>query len=139
GQQIPGGGNFGPKVMLINSYAGSGGDAFPFFFRKRKIGPLIGTRTWGGLIGITGRRDLMIGGGITVPQFAFWDVDANGQAHWAVENLGVPPDIEVDNKPDDVARGEDAQLDAAINYLKDQLKKTGYKKPTLPKYPGSGG
>lgn len=131
--------HLGPKVMLINMYAGSGGDAFPYFFKRRKIGPLMGTRTWGGLIGISGVRDFMIGGGITVPQFAFWDTDANGETSWIIENIGVSPDIEVDDRPDLVAAGKEPQLDAAIAYLMEELRKNPPKKPTTPKYPGSGG
>lgn len=137
--RIPGGSHLGPKVMLMNAYAGSGGDAFPYFFRKRKIGPLIGTRTWGGLIGITGNRDLMIGGSITVPQFAAWDYDENGNTRWVVENEGVAPDMEVDNRPDLIQGGADPQLDAAIKYLRDELKRNPVKRPKTPKYPGSGG
>ncbi|HWP30546.1 MAG TPA: PDZ domain-containing protein [Fimbriimonadales bacterium] len=126
----------GPKVMLINAYAGSGGDAFPYFFKKRNIGPLIGTRTWGGLIGIMGVRDLMCGGGITVPQFAMWDLDEKGRPRWVVENIGVEPDIEVDNRPDLVAQGKDPQLDAAIEYLLNELKKNPPRKPKEPPFPG---
>lgn len=131
----PGAAMLGPKVMLINSYAGSGGDAFPYYFKKRGLGPLIGTRTWGGLIGIMGNRDLMADGAITVPQFAVWDVDEKGNSFWAVENIGVSPDMLVDNTPDKVAQGKDPQLDAAIDYLLDQLKKNPPKRPKEPPFP----
>ncbi|HET6644534.1 MAG TPA: PDZ domain-containing protein, partial [Fimbriimonadales bacterium] len=128
----------GPKVMIINHYGGSGGDAFPYFFRKEKLGPLIGTRTWGGLVGIQGTRDLMSGGGVTVPQFAIWDV-VNGKSKWVVENTGVPPDITVDNTPDEWLTGIDSQLDKAIEVIMDALRKTPPAKPTKPPYPGGGG
>ncbi len=123
----------GPKCMLINHYGGSGGDAFPYFFRKMGLGPLIGTRTWGGLVGIRGSYPLMSGGAVTAPQFAIWDMTPEGPK-WVVENIGVPPDIEVDNTPDKVSRGMDPQLDAAIDYLLDQLRKNPAKKPQHPPY-----
>jgi len=123
----------GPKCMLINHYGGSGGDAFPYFFRKMGLGPLIGTRTWGGLVGIRGSYSLMSGGAVTAPQFAIWDMTPDGPK-WVVENIGVPPDIEVDNTPDKVSRGVDPQLDAAIDYLLEQLRKNPVKKPQHPPY-----
>lgn len=134
--RTPGAAHIGPKAMLINRFAGSGGDALPYYFRKRKLGPLIGTTTWGGLIGIMGTRDLMCGGGITVPQFAIWDVNERGQSDWVVENIGVAPDIEIDNRPDLVAKGQDPQLDKAIDYLMEELRKNPPKRPSAPSKPG---
>ncbi|MGI8922931.1 MAG: S41 family peptidase [Fimbriimonadales bacterium] len=134
----PGAAVIGPKVMLINHYGGSGGDAFPYFFKKKKLGPVIGTRTWGGLVGITGGRDLMAGGAVTIPQFAIWDVE-NGKSKWVVENVGVPPDIKVDNTPDQVLMGKDPQLDKAIAVIMEALRKNPPAKPAKPPYPGGGG
>src|SRR5581483_3159535 len=85
---------FGPKVMIVNELAGSGGDAFPWFFQHEKLGPVIGTRTWGGLVGISRSIPLMDGGGVTAPEFAFWTVDKGGR--WIVENHGVDPDYVVE-------------------------------------------
>ncbi len=107
----------GPKVTLINGYSSSGGDAFPYYFRKLGLGPLIGTRTWGGLIGISGNPMLADGGGILASTFRFIDTDGN----WAVENEGVAPDIEVVDRPEQVAAGEDPSLERAVSYLLDQL------------------
>ena len=87
----PGFAHDGPKAMLINGYSASGGDALPYYFRKRKLGTIIGTRTWGGLIGISGNPDLMDGGNVSAPQFRFLDTEGM----WAVEGVGVPPDIDV--------------------------------------------
>ena len=107
----------GPKVTLINGYSSSGGDAFPYYFRKLGLGPLIGTRTWGGLIGISGNPMLADGGGILASTFRFLDTDGN----WAVENEGVAPDIEVVDRPEQVAAGEDPSLERAVRYLLGEL------------------
>ncbi len=109
----------GPKAMLINGYAGSGGDFFPWMFRQAKLGPLIGERTWGGLVGINGAPNLVDGGTVTVPSFAIYDPNTG---EIIAENHGVDPDIEVDDRPDKVARGEDPTLEAAVNYLLKELK-----------------
>ncbi|MDH5743312.1 MAG: PDZ domain-containing protein, partial [Candidatus Aminicenantes bacterium] len=101
---------FGPKVMIINEYAGSGGDALPYYFRFRKIGPLIGKTTWGGLVGHHGGVGLIDGGFISSPNLAFYDIEGN----WAVENEGVPPDIEVEMTPALVIQGHDPQLERAV-------------------------
>ena len=103
----------GPKAMLINGYSSSGGDALPYYFRKLKLGPLIGTRTWGGLIGISGNPGLADGGLILVPTFRFLDTDGR----WAVENEGVAPDIEVIDRPELVAAGHDPSLERAVKEL----------------------
>ncbi|HEV8195503.1 MAG TPA: PDZ domain-containing protein, partial [Gemmatimonadales bacterium] len=106
----PTAGIFGPKVMIINESAGSGGDALPYMFRQRKIGPLVGTRTWGGLVGTLGTPSTIDGGGITAPNLAFYDL--NG--HWAIENEGIAPDIEVDYSAAEVIKGHDPQLERAV-------------------------
>ncbi|MDH3225338.1 MAG: S41 family peptidase, partial [Gemmatimonadota bacterium] len=107
---LPGAGIWGPKVMIINDAAGSGGDLLPYMFRARGIGPLVGTRTWGGLVGIWDVPPLMDGGFITAPRGGFFDL--NGE--WRVENEGVAPDIEVHQTPADVIAGRDPQLEAAV-------------------------
>ena len=106
----PSAGIYGPKVMIINESAGSGGDALPYYFRLRKIGPLVGTRTWGGLVGTLGIPATIDGGGITAPSLAFYDLSGK----WAVENEGVPPDIEVEYTPSEVIKGRDPQLERAV-------------------------
>jgi len=103
-------GIYGPKVMVINESAGSGGDALPYYFHLRRLGPLVGTRTWGGLVGTLGVPATIDGGGITAPCLAFYDL--NGK--WAVENEGVMPDIEVENTPAEVIKGRDPQLERAV-------------------------
>jgi tricorn protease len=107
----------GPKAALINGYSSSGGDAFPYYFRKLGLGPLIGTRTWGGLIGISGNPLLVDDGGILTSTFRMLDTD--GQ--WAVENVGVAPDIEVVDRPELVAAGKDPTIEAGVAYLLEQL------------------
>ena len=102
--------NYGPKVMLINGWSGSGGDAFPDFFRKSGIGPLIGSRTWGGLIGISGAPALIDGGNVTVPTFRQYNPDGT----WFKEGHGVDPDIEVLEDPTTLSKGVDVQLEKAI-------------------------
>lgn len=122
----------GSKAMLINQYAGSGGDFFPWMFKQAGLGPLIGKRTWGGLVGISGLVPLADGGGITAPEFGIFDKDL-GQ--WIAENKGVDPDIDVDLRPDLHAKGQDPQLEKAIEYLMDQLKKNQNKPFKVPPYP----
>ena len=102
--------HFGPKVMLINGWSGSGGDAFPDYFRKAGLGPLIGSRTWGGLIGITGAPPLVDGGGVTVPTFRMFNPDGT----WFAEGHGVDPDIDVPEDPTALAQGTDTQLERAV-------------------------
>lgn len=112
----------GPEAMLINGYAGSGGDLLPWTFREARLGPLIGMRTWGGLVGIGAGADLVDGGSISTPSFSVYNPKT---MRIIAENHGIDPDIQVDNSPDLVAKGEDPQLIAAVNYLLDQLKKIG--------------
>ncbi len=121
----------GPKAMLINGYSASGGDALPYYFRKRNLGTIIGTRTWGGLIGLSGGPSLMDGGAINVPTFRFFDTEGK----WAVENEGVSPDIEVVDRPDLVAAGQDPSLEKAIEVLLEQLKKTPVRAVVTPTPP----
>lgn len=122
--------HFGPKVMLINGWSGSGGDAFPDYFRKKNLGPLIGTRTWGGLIGISGAPALIDNGGITVPTFRMFHPDGT----WFREGHGVDPDIVVEEDLGALAKGNDPQLERAIEEIKVLLKNKPYTPPAVPKY-----
>ncbi len=121
---------FGPKVMLINGWSGSGGDAFPEFFKEAKIGPLIGMRTWGGLIGISGAPSLIDGGFITVPTFRMFLPDGK----WFAEGHGVDPDIKVVDDPAQLAKGIDPQLEKAIQVEMQQLKDHPFIPPHQPPY-----
>jgi tricorn protease len=127
----PVGSIFGPKVMIINQSAGSGGDALPWYFRKLGIGPLIGERTWGGLVGIYDYPALIGGGRVTAPRAAFW----NPNGTWDVENHGVPPDIEVELDPKAWRQGHDLQLEKAVQVALDLLAKNPLPKPQRPAYP----
>lgn len=124
-------GIFGPKAMIINEFAGSGGDAMPWMFRQLKIGPLIGKRTWGGLVGIFGFPELIDGGRITAPNLAFYNL----QGEWEIENWGVAPDIEVDQDPALVRQGRDPQLEKAVEVVLEELKKNPPVKHRKPAYP----
>lgn len=127
----PPSGNFGPKVMLINGFSGSGGDAFPDYFKKRELGPLIGTRTWGGVIGITGAPNLIDNGGITMPTFRMYDP----KGEWFAEGHGVDADIEVVEDFEKLARGTDAQLEAGIEEVMKLLNsRASFKQPARPAY-----
>jgi tricorn protease len=120
----------GPKVMLIDETAGSGGDLLPWMFRKFQLGPLVGKRTWGGLVGILGFPVLMDGGTITAPNLAFWTEEGFG-----VENEGVPPDVEVEQTPADVIAGRDPQLEKAIELALAALAKDPPVTPKRPAFP----
>jgi len=109
----------GPKALLIDETAGSGGDYFPWMFKKLAVGPLIGQRTWGGLVGILGFPTLMDGGTVTAPNLAFWTPDGG----YIVENEGIAPDIDVEQTPKDVIAGRDPQLERAIAWVKEELRK----------------
>jgi tricorn protease len=124
----------GPKAMIIDETAGSGGDLLPWMFRKYKMGPLVGQRTWGGLVGILGFPVLMDGGSITAPNLAIWSPEDG----WIVENEGVPPDVEVEQTPADVIAGRDPQLEKAIELVMADLKKNPPAKPARPAYPVRG-
>lgn len=121
----------GPKCMLINGMSGSGGDMFPALFRQNKIGKLIGRRTWGGLVGISGNPRLVDGASVTAPTFAYYEKDGT----WGIEGHGVEPDIDVVDDPALMTDGGDPQLDAAITHILDELKKRPYKKAARPAYP----
>ena len=114
----PGSAVYGPKVMLIDQDAGSGGDYLPWAFRRLGLGPLIGTRTWGGLIGISANPPLIDNGFLTVPFFRFFTPDGE----WRIENEGVAPDIEVELDPLAVNAGRDSQLEAAVANVLERLK-----------------
>ncbi len=121
----------GPKVMLIDETAGSGGDLLPWMFRKFKVGPLVGKRTWGGLVGILGYPVLMDGASITAPNLAFWTPEEG----FGVENVGVPPDVDVEQTPAEVIAGRDPQLEKAIEIVLEQLKKNPPVTPKRPPFP----
>ncbi len=122
---------FGPKVMIINEFAGSGGDMMPWMFHYTKTGTLVGKRTWGGLVGISQYPSLMDGGSVTSPNFGFFNPD--GQ--WDVENKGVKPDVEIDMDPKLVAEGHDPQLERAVSVALEQMKTKPIPEPSRPPYP----
>lgn len=122
---------YGPKVMIINEMSGSGGDALPWYFRKAGVGPLIGKRTWGGLVGIGGYPELIDGGHVTAPRAAIYGL----KGEWEVENHGVPPDYDVDLDPAQWRKGHDAQLDKAIEVVMQELKEHPLPKIKRPPYP----
>ena len=129
----PQGAIFGPKVMIVNEFAGSGGDAMPWYFRRAGVGKLIGERTWGGLVGLSGFPALMDGGVVFAPDFAVW----NPNGTYDVENRGVTPDIEVQLDPAAVRQGHDPQLDKAIEVVMQELTANPppeYKRPPYPNY-----
>jgi len=124
-------GHRGPKCMLINGSAGSGGDCFPWFFRQAKLGKLIGRRTWGGLVGISGNPGFVDGSAITVPTFGFYKKDGT----WAVEGHGVDPDLEVMDDPAKMVNGDDPQLLAGVQWLQKQLETWKFDRPKRPAPP----
>jgi tricorn protease len=124
---------YGPKVMLINELSGSGGDALPWYFRKAAIGPLIGKRTWGGLVGIYDYPELMDGGTVTAPRIAIYGL----KGQWEVENRGISPDLEVELDPKAVREGVDPQLDMGIKKVMELLQQNPlqkYPRPPSPDY-----
>jgi tricorn protease len=127
----PQGAIFGPKVMIINEFAGSGGDAMPWYFRRSGVGKLVGKRTWGGVVGMVGFPDLMDGGIVTAPNAAVWN--PNGQ--FDVENRGVSPDIEVELDPRAVRQGHDPQLEKAVQVVMEESEKNPMPTPKRPPYP----
>ena len=127
----PGEAIFGPKAMLINQYAGSGGDLIPWFFHHSEVGKLVGERTWGGEIGITGYPPLIDGGLITAPSLAFFTTEGK----WGIENEGVAPDIEVFDDPSAWRQGHDLQLEKAVQTVVDELQAHPLPKPTVPAFP----
>ncbi len=126
----PGGMMYGPKVLLLDRYSASDGDLFPYQFKKHGIGTTIGTRSWGGVVGIRGPLPLIDGGDLRKPEFAPFDEDGN----WAIEGYGVDPDIVIDNDPAREYDGIDDQLLKAIEVIMEQLK--DYPElPEIPPYP----
>jgi Periplasmic protease len=132
----PTAGHYGPKVMLIDQDAGSGGDFLPYAFRRREIGPLIGKRTWGGLIGISANPALVDGGNLTVPYFRFY----SPEGEWRIENEGTPPDIDVALDPVATNQGRDTQLERGLAEVLRALEGKGPQArltaPPLPTEPG---
>jgi tricorn protease len=121
----------GPKVMIVNEMAGSGGDCMPWMFRYTKTGPLVGKRTWGGLIGVSQYPALMDGGSVTAPNFGFF----SPEGQWDVENHGVAPDYEVEQDPKLVHEGHDPQLEKAVALAMEQLAKNPVPTPKRPEFP----
>jgi tricorn protease len=114
----PGAGVWGPKVMIINEMAGSGGDLMPYMFKRRRLGLLVGKRTWGGLVHTADTPTFIDGGSMIAPRGGFFDRDGK----WAVENEGVAPDVDVENWPKDVIAGKDPQLERAVTEAMRMLK-----------------
>jgi tricorn protease len=127
----PQGAIFGPKVMIINEFAGSGGDAMPWYFHRAGVGKLIGKRTWGGLVGRAVAPELMDGGFATAPSSGVW----NPNGEWEVENHGITPDIEVDMDPELVRAGHDPQLEKAVQVVMEELAAHPVPQPKRPAYP----
>ena len=127
----PVGAIFGPKVMLINEGSGSGGDANPWYFRKAGIGKLVGTRTWGGLVGISGYPTLLDGGYVMAPRYAIYGL----HGEWEVENHGIAPDVPVELLPKDVAAGHDLQLEDGVKLVLEELKANPIPEIPIPPYP----
>jgi len=125
---------YGPKAMLVNQLAGSGGDALPWYFRKMQVGPLIGTRTWGGLVAAFTAPELMDGGYVTAPDAAVYGLDGE----WEVENVGVAPDIEVELDPAAWRAGRDPQLERAVSWLLQELERNPPPRPRRPERPRYG-
>jgi len=118
-------------VMITDETAGSGGDMLPWMFRKFKVGTLVGKRTWGGLVGILGFPEFIDGGTVTAPNVGIWTKDG-----FIVENVGIPPDIEVEQTPSEVIAGKDPQLEKAIEVALQQLKDNPQVDPVRPPFPG---
>ncbi len=133
--RTPGVAHDGPKAMLINQYSSSGGDAFPYFFRQKNLGTIIGTRTWGGLVGMSGNASLMDGGYIAVPRFGIY----NDKGEWIIEGIGVYPDIEVIDTPHLLHQGNDPSLEKAVEVLLKQLDENPPKEWPLPADPDRSG
>jgi tricorn protease len=127
-------GIFGPKVMIINERAGSGGDAMPWYFKRAGVGKLVGTRTWGGLVGMAGAPPLMDGGFVSAPASGIYN-PLSGE--WEVENIGIAPDVEVEQDPALVRKGHDPQLERAVEVVMEELKKNPppqFRRPAFPNY-----
>jgi len=120
----------GPQVMIMNGWSGSGGDAFPYYFREAGCGQRVGTRSWGGLVGMSGNPSLIDGGSVSAPTFGMYEEDG-----WAVEGYGVDPDYEVENAPHELVAGRDPQLETAVSVALKLLEKNPPKRPKKPAYP----
>jgi tricorn protease len=132
-EHTPNAGIYGPKVMIANEFSGSGGDALPWLFKQAKLGPLVGKRTWGGLVGIGSIPVLMDGGQVTSPSFGFF----SPKGEWDVENHGVDPDYAVEQDPKAVSEGHDPQLEKAVALALEELAKhpaTRQERPAYPNY-----
>jgi len=127
----PQGAIFGPKAMIVNEFAGSGGDAMPYYFRAAGVGPLVGKTTWGGLVGRAVAPRLMDGGFVTAPSSGVWSPEAG----WIAENIGIAPDYEVEHDPALVRQGKDPQLEKAVDLVLEALKKNPVGKPKRPVFP----
>jgi tricorn protease len=128
----PQGAIYGPKVMIINEFAGSGGDAMPWYFRRAGVGPLVGKRTWGGLVGRAGAPALMDGGFVSAPSSAVWDPS---QSKWIAENVGIEPDVVVEHDPEAVRQGKDPQLEKSVEIVMAELAKRPVARPPRPAFP----
>jgi tricorn protease len=129
----PAAGIYGPKVMIVNQMSGSGGDALPWLFRKADLGPLVGVRTWGGLVGIGGYPPLLDGGTVTAPRWGLYGT----KGEWEIENIGIAPDVEVEQDPALVRAGHDPQLEKAVAIVLEKLAATPpvqFKRPPYPDY-----
>lgn len=129
--RTPGFAHAGPKAMLVNGYSSSGGDALPYFFRQLGLGPIVGTRTWGGLIGLTGNPPFVDGGSVQIPTFRIYD--ASGE--WVVENEGVAPDVEVFDVPEGFLEGGDPSVEKAVEWLLRALEASPPSEPAVPTPP----
>jgi tricorn protease len=132
---VPGNAHAGPKCCLINRNAGSSGDLFPWMFREAGLGKLIGTRTWGGVVGLSGNPGLIDGHSIRIPNVGTYELDGT----WAMEGHGVDPDIEVLDDPSLMVDGADPQLDAAIKHLLELLEQNPFIPPRRPPFPDRSG
>jgi tricorn protease len=128
----PGGTFLGPMACLLNEFSASDGDIFPYRFRHYKLGPLVGKRSWGGVVGIRGSLPLLDGGTLSKPEFSRYDVAGK---EWIMENVGVTPDVIVDNDPAKEFAGEDQQLAKVIEMLLAEVKKNPPKLAPVPPYP----
>jgi tricorn protease len=130
-EHTPNAGIYGPKVMIANEFSGSGGDALPWLFKQAKLGPLVGKRTWGGLVGIGPIPILMDGGHVTSPSVAFF----SPKGEWDVENHGVDPDYVVEQDPKAISEGHDPQLEKAVSLAMEELAKQPQREVQRPAYP----
>jgi tricorn protease len=124
----------GPRVMIANQMSGSGGDALPWLFKRAKLGTLVGVRTWGGLVGIGDYPRLIDGGGVTAPRSGLFSAEGK----WEIENIGVSPDVEVEQDPELIRQGHDPQLEKAVQIGLDELAKTPVVRPKRPPFPDYG-